>query len=110
MRTDHGLPLADLHVDPLVIPIGVDAEAGASYLEAVRQLRERYGPELHITGGVSNVSFGMPGAAAHQRHVPRPVRRRPGRTAASSIRSPPTSRVRSGPTATPRPTGSRRTC
>jgi 5-methyltetrahydrofolate--homocysteine methyltransferase len=56
----HGLPLHDLHVDPLVIPIGVDAEAGSQYLEAVRQLRARYGPEMHITGGVSNVSFGMP--------------------------------------------------
>ncbi|MFP5342223.1 MAG: dihydropteroate synthase [Candidatus Limnocylindria bacterium] len=56
----HGLALGDLHVDPLVIPIGVDADAGSHYLEAVRQLRERYGPELHITGGVSNVSFGMP--------------------------------------------------
>jgi cobalamin-dependent methionine synthase I len=60
MAQGHGLSLGDLHVDPLVIPIGVDAEAGAAYLEAVRQLRERYGPELHITGGVSNVSFGMP--------------------------------------------------
>ena len=56
----HGLPLDALHVDPLVIPIGVDAEAGSAYLDAVRQLRERYGPDLHITGGVSNVSFGMP--------------------------------------------------
>ena len=56
----HGLDLGDLHVDPLVIPIGVDAEAGSAYLDAVRQLRARYGPALHITGGVSNVSFGMP--------------------------------------------------
>ena len=56
----HGRPLSALHVDPLVIPIGVDAEAGSTYLEAVRQLRDRYGPDLHITGGVSNVSFGMP--------------------------------------------------
>lgn len=60
MATAHGLPLSDMHVDPLVIPIGVDAEAGSAYLEAVRQLRERYGPDLHITSGVSNVSFGMP--------------------------------------------------
>lgn len=56
----HGLALHDLYVDPLVIPIGVDAEAGAHYIEAVRQLRARYGTDLHITGGVSNVSFGMP--------------------------------------------------
>ena len=44
----------------MIIPIGVDAEAGVAYLGAVRQLRERYGAELHITGGISNVSFGMP--------------------------------------------------
>jgi cobalamin-dependent methionine synthase I len=60
MAQARGLALSELHVDPLVIPIGADTEAGAGYLEAVRQLRERYGPELHITGGVSNVSFGMP--------------------------------------------------
>ncbi len=60
MAQAHGLTLHDLHVDPLVIPIGVDADAGTAYLAAVRQLRERYGQDLHITGGVSNVSFGMP--------------------------------------------------
>jgi cobalamin-dependent methionine synthase I len=61
MALAHGLSLSRLYVDPLVIPIGVDSEAGSAYLEAVRQLRERYGPDLHITSGISNVSFGMPG-------------------------------------------------
>ena len=61
MALGHGLPLADLYVDPLVIPIGVDSDGGSAYLEAVRQLRARYGPDLHITSGISNVSFGMPG-------------------------------------------------
>jgi 5-methyltetrahydrofolate--homocysteine methyltransferase len=61
MALAHGLALTELYVDPLIIPIGVDSEAGSAYLDAVRQLRARYGPELHITGGVSNVSFGMPG-------------------------------------------------
>ena len=56
----HGLELSEMHVDPLVIPIGVDPDGGSAYLEAVRQLRARYGPALHITSGVSNVSFGMP--------------------------------------------------
>lgn len=55
-----GVALADLHVDPLVIPIGVDAMAGRAYMHAIRQLRERYGPDPHITGGISNISFGMP--------------------------------------------------
>ena len=60
MAVERGLALSALHVDPLIIPIGVDAEAGMAYLDAVRQLRARYGPDLHITGGISNVSFGMP--------------------------------------------------
>jgi hypothetical protein len=60
MALARGLALADLHVDPLVIPIGVDPMAGNAYLDAVREIRARYGPELHITGGVSNVSFGLP--------------------------------------------------
>jgi cobalamin-dependent methionine synthase I len=60
MALSHGLELAEMHVDPLVIPIGVDPEGGTAYLDAVRQLRARYGPDLHITSGVSNVSFGMP--------------------------------------------------
>jgi cobalamin-dependent methionine synthase I len=61
MGLAHGMKLSDLFVDPLVIPIGVDSDGGAHYLEAVRQLRAQYGPDLHITSGISNVSFGMPG-------------------------------------------------
>ena len=54
-----GLKLADLHVDPLVVPIGVDNEAGPAFFEAARRLREAY-PEVHLTGGLSNSSFGLP--------------------------------------------------
>jgi 5-methyltetrahydrofolate--homocysteine methyltransferase len=60
MALARGLPPGALHVDPLVIPIGVDPLAGTAYLDAVRTIRARYGPDLHITGGVSNVSFGLP--------------------------------------------------
>ena len=55
-----GVPLGSMHVDPLVMPVAVEPEVGAWFLEAVRTLRERYGPEVHLTGGLSNVSFGMP--------------------------------------------------
>jgi hypothetical protein len=55
-----GLPLDSLYVDVLVIPIGVDPFAGNAYLDAVRGVRERYGPAIHITGGISNISFGLP--------------------------------------------------
>lgn len=60
MARSRNLSLDRLHVDPLIIPIGVDPDAGNAYLDAVRSIRTRYGSDLHITGGVSNVSFGLP--------------------------------------------------
>ena len=60
LALEKGLPIGDLYVDTLVIPIGVDPEAGNYYLDAVRFVRDEYGPDIHITGGVSNVSFGLP--------------------------------------------------
>jgi 5-methyltetrahydrofolate--homocysteine methyltransferase len=58
--TGRGLALAALHVDPLVLPVAVEPEVGAWFLEAVRTLRATFGPEVHLTGGLSNVSFGLP--------------------------------------------------
>jgi 5-methyltetrahydrofolate--homocysteine methyltransferase len=34
--------------------------AGQAYLDAVSTIRERVGEGIHITGGVSNISFGLP--------------------------------------------------
>jgi 5-methyltetrahydrofolate--homocysteine methyltransferase len=55
-----GIPLPDLYVDPLIFPVSVDTAFGPHSLEAIRELRRRFGPEIHITGGMSNVSFGIP--------------------------------------------------
>jgi cobalamin-dependent methionine synthase I len=55
-----GIAKERIFVDPLVFPIAVDGAFGEHCLAAIRSLRERYGPELHITGGMSNVSFGLP--------------------------------------------------
>ena len=55
-----GIPAADVYVDPLVFPIAVDQQFGNHCLDAIRELRARYGGDLHVTGGFSNVSFGMP--------------------------------------------------
>jgi cobalamin-dependent methionine synthase I len=57
---ERGIALDRLYVDPLVFPISVDGEFGEHCLAAIRELRERHGPEIHITGGMSNVSFGLP--------------------------------------------------
>jgi 5-methyltetrahydrofolate--homocysteine methyltransferase len=58
---DKGIARGDIHIDPLVFPISVDKEFGLHCLDAIRNLRAKYGPEIHITGGMSNVSFGIPG-------------------------------------------------
>jgi 5-methyltetrahydrofolate--homocysteine methyltransferase len=55
-----GIPLAHIFVDPLVFPIAVNGEYGRHCLDAIAALRRRYGAEVHITGGMSNVSFGLP--------------------------------------------------
>ena len=55
-----GLEPDDIYVDPLVFPVGTDPNNGKSFLDAVKSIRERYGKGIHITGGLSNVSFGMP--------------------------------------------------
>ena len=58
---EKGIALCDIHVDPLVFPISVDKEFGLHCLDAIRELRAKYGAEIHVTGGMSNVSFGIPG-------------------------------------------------
>jgi 5-methyltetrahydrofolate--homocysteine methyltransferase len=55
-----GIPDGRLYVDPLVFPISVDPRYGQDCLAAIRHLRESLGPEIRLTGGMSNVSFGIP--------------------------------------------------
>ncbi len=55
-----GIEDGRIYVDPLIFPISVDPEYGQHSLEAIRRLRESLGPEIRVTGGISNVSFGIP--------------------------------------------------
>ena len=55
-----GIPLERMYVDALVFPISVDDQFVNHCLDAFRQLRAKYGKRIHLTGGLSNVSFGMP--------------------------------------------------
>lgn len=59
MMDDGGVAPEDRFLDPLVFPVGAGPEFGAHYLDAVRRLRAEY-PDVHIFGGHSNVSFGLP--------------------------------------------------
>jgi cobalamin-dependent methionine synthase I len=53
------VPMEDRFLDPLVFPVGAGPDFGKHYLDAVKMLRERF-PDVHIFGGLSNVSFGLP--------------------------------------------------
>ena len=54
-----GVAEKDIIFDPLVMTVGADDQAARVTLETIRRLREEF-PENNITGGASNVSFGMP--------------------------------------------------
>jgi 5-methyltetrahydrofolate--homocysteine methyltransferase len=56
-----GIPDTAIYIDPLIFPASVDSEFGRHALDAMRALRARFGPKIHITGGMSNISFGIPG-------------------------------------------------
>ncbi|MGI9301243.1 MAG: dihydropteroate synthase [Gammaproteobacteria bacterium] len=54
-----GIAMEDRFLDALVFPIGAGPDFGNHYLDAIRELRARY-PKVHLFGGHSNVSFGLP--------------------------------------------------
>jgi len=57
--TKIGLATSDIYVDPLVQPISTDSGKGVMVLNATRGIKARY-PDIHITGGLSNISYGLP--------------------------------------------------
>ena len=54
-----GLPQEAIYIDPLVQPISTDNKKGRMVLDAVRGIKSRY-PQVHITGVLSNISYGLP--------------------------------------------------
>lgn len=57
--TKAGLKPENLYIDPLVMAISADTQAGVTFLEVLRMIRERLG-KVHTFCGASNVSHGMP--------------------------------------------------
>ncbi len=55
---DHGIPAADIVVDPLVMPIGAVNQAAVQVMRLVHRLRTEL--RVNTTCGASNVSFGLP--------------------------------------------------
>jgi len=54
-----GLKQDDIYIDPLVQPISTDSTKGNMVLDAVRKIKQNH-PQVHITGGLSNISYGLP--------------------------------------------------
>ena len=59
---EYGIPLEDIVIDPLAMPIGADTTLVVKTLQTIELIRDELG--LNMTLGASNVSFGMPGRAA----------------------------------------------
>ena len=61
-----GIPDELVYVDPLIMTVATDARACLEALKAILAIRAEY-PEVHITSGLSNISFGLPGRSAINR-------------------------------------------
>ena len=48
-----------MFVDPLIMAVATDNKAALEVLECIRNIHAEY-PNAHITGGLSNISFGLP--------------------------------------------------
>ncbi|MCB2227821.1 MAG: methyltetrahydrofolate cobalamin methyltransferase [Desulfarculaceae bacterium] len=54
-----GVPDEHLFIDPLIMTVATSTTAALEALECIRSIKGEF-PEVHITGGLSNVSFGLP--------------------------------------------------
>ena len=55
---DHGIPVSDIVVDPLVMPIGAINQAGVQVMRLLGRLKNEL--KVNTTCGASNISFGLP--------------------------------------------------
>jgi 5-methyltetrahydrofolate--homocysteine methyltransferase len=53
-----GIPIEDIVIDPLVLTVGADQQAGSVTLATIRLVRQEFGVNINL--GASNVSFGLP--------------------------------------------------
>ncbi len=56
---EKGMERSKMHLDPLVFPISVDPMNGKGFLESTETAAKEF-PGVNISGGLSNISFGMP--------------------------------------------------
>ncbi|MBT4511136.1 MAG: dihydropteroate synthase, partial [Chloroflexi bacterium] len=57
--TSQGIPIENIHVDPLIQPISVDTNMGLAALGAIQKIMSGF-PGVNTICGLSNISFGLP--------------------------------------------------
>jgi cobalamin-dependent methionine synthase I len=59
---DAGIADGDVYVDPLVLTVATNNDSAVIALTTMKMIRREY-PDVHLTVGLSNVSFGLPARA-----------------------------------------------
>ncbi|NTW72703.1 MAG: dihydropteroate synthase [Eubacteriaceae bacterium] len=54
-----GIEDKKIYIDPLIMAVGTDQKAGNMAFDCIRTIHAAY-PEAHLTGGLSNISYGLP--------------------------------------------------
>jgi 5-methyltetrahydrofolate--homocysteine methyltransferase len=62
-----GIPDSNVYFDPLAMTISTNTQSATIAFETMRCVREQY-PEAHLTIGLSNISFGLPGRSFVNRY------------------------------------------
>lgn len=62
-----GIPDSSLYLDPLAMTISTNTQSALIAFETMRCVREQY-PDAHLTIGLSNISFGLPGRSFVNRY------------------------------------------
>jgi 5-methyltetrahydrofolate corrinoid/iron sulfur protein methyltransferase len=57
--TRAGIPIDRLYIDPCVQPLSTSPDQAAAVIATVRKVMAEF-PGIHTTGGLSNISFGLP--------------------------------------------------
>jgi 5-methyltetrahydrofolate--homocysteine methyltransferase len=56
---EYKIPPKRIHVDPLIEMLAASEDGIGKVIETIKRVKERY-PDIHVTGGASNVSFNLP--------------------------------------------------
>ena len=62
-----GIPDSSLYIDPLAMTVSTNTQSAIVAFETMRCVRENY-PDAHLTIGLSNISFGLPGRSFVNRY------------------------------------------